>query len=83
MWEPCSAGRRGWRLHPSHFAERYGLVVIIALGEAFIAIGIGATGIDIRLGEVVAAILGVLVATSFWLAYFDFFDPWRAAARPE
>jgi low temperature requirement protein LtrA len=68
------SGSRGWQLHPSHFAERYGLVVIIALGEAFIAIGIGATGIGLGLGEVVAAILGILVATSFWLAYFDFFS---------
>jgi low temperature requirement protein LtrA len=61
-------------VHPSHFAERHGLVVIIALGEAFIAIGIGATGIDIGLGEIVAAVLGILVAASFWLAYFDFFS---------
>ena len=68
------SGSTGWQLHASHFAERYGLVVIIALGEAFIAIGIGATGIGIGLGEVVAAILGLMVATSFWLAYFDFFS---------
>ena len=67
------SGSTGWRVHPSHFAERYGLVMIIALGEAFIAIGIGVTGTDIGLGEVVAAVLGLLVATSFWLAYFDFF----------
>jgi low temperature requirement protein LtrA len=67
-------GSTGWQLHPSHFAERHGLVIIIALGEAFIAIGIGATGIGIGLGEVVAATLGLLVATSFWLAYFDFFS---------
>ena len=67
------SGSRGWQVHPSHLAERYGLVLIIALGEAFISIGIGATGIGIGLGEVVAAILGLLVATSFWLAYFDFF----------
>ena len=68
------SGSTGWRLYPSHLAERYGLVMIIALGEAFVAIGIGATGIGIGLGEVVAAILGLLVATSFWLAYFDFFS---------
>ena len=49
-------------------------MLIIALGEAFIAIGIGAHGTGIGLGEVVAAILGLLVATSFWLAYFDFFS---------
>jgi low temperature requirement protein LtrA len=68
------SGSTGWQLHPSHFAERHGLVIIIALGEAFIAIGIGATGIGIGLGEVVAATLGLLVATAFWLAYFDFFS---------
>jgi low temperature requirement protein LtrA len=68
------SGSRGWRLHPTHLAERYGLVLIIALGEAFISIGIGATGIGIGPGEVAAAILGLLVATSFWLAYFDFFS---------
>ena len=68
------SGSTGWRVFPSHLAERYGLVIIIALGEAFVAIGIGATGMGIGLGEVVAAILGLLVAASLWLAYFDFFS---------
>jgi low temperature requirement protein LtrA len=67
-------GSSGWRVYPSHFAERHGLVIIIALGEAFIAIGIGATGTSLGPGEIIAAILGLLVATSFWLAYFDFFS---------
>jgi low temperature requirement protein LtrA len=66
------SGSTGWRVFPSHLAERYGLVLIIALGEAFVAIGIGVT--TIGLGEVSAAVLGLLVATSFWLAYFDFFS---------
>jgi low temperature requirement protein LtrA len=65
------AGSSGWRVFPSHLAERYGLVLIIALGEAFVAIGIGVGTIGV--GEVAAAILGLLVATAFWLAYFDFF----------
>jgi low temperature requirement protein LtrA len=68
------SGSTGWRVHASHLAERYGLVVIIALGEAFVAIGIGVSGIGIGPGDVAAAILGLLVATSFWLAYFDFFS---------
>jgi low temperature requirement protein LtrA len=67
------AGATGWQVHASHFAERYALVMIIALGEAFIAIGIGATGTGIGLGEITAAVLGLLVATLIWLAYFDFF----------
>jgi low temperature requirement protein LtrA len=68
------SGSMGWQVHASHFAERHGLVLIIALGEAFISIGIGVTGIGIGLGEVVAAVLGLLVATAIWLAYFDVFS---------
>ena len=34
----------GWRLMPDHFAERHGLIVIIALGESIVAIGVGASG---------------------------------------
>jgi low temperature requirement protein LtrA len=61
------SGSTGWQVHASHLTERYGLVLIVALGEAFVAIGISVKAIG--LGEVVAAILGLLVATSFWLAY--------------
>jgi len=68
------SGVTGWIVHPRHLAERYGLVVIIALGEAFIAIGIGASGIGLGFGEITAAVLGLLVAASYWLAYFDFFS---------
>jgi low temperature requirement protein LtrA len=66
------SGSTGWRVFPAHLAERYGLVLIIALGEAFVAIGIGVGAVG--LGEIAAAVLGLLVATSFWLAYFDFFS---------
>jgi low temperature requirement protein LtrA len=68
------SGSTGWTVFPAHLAERYGLVLIIALGEAFVAIGIGATQGGIDFGVVVAAVLGLLVATGFWLAYFDFFS---------
>lgn len=67
------SGVDGWRVHASHFTERHGLVLIIALGEAFVSIGIGLSGIDLGAEEVIAAVLGILIATSFWLAYFDFF----------
>lgn len=71
---PFLTSSTGWRIHASHYAERFGLIVIIALGEAFVSIGIGLNGIAIGLPEVAAAILGLLVATGFWLAYFDFFS---------
>jgi low temperature requirement protein LtrA len=39
------AGTSGWRVHsPVHFAERHGLIVIVALGESIVAIGVGVAG---------------------------------------
>jgi len=70
---PGLIGVRGFRVEPGHFVERHGLIVIIAIGEALVAIGIGARGISLDVGEITAALLGLLVAMSFWLAYFDFF----------
>jgi low temperature requirement protein LtrA len=62
---------RGWRVSPAHFVERHGLIVIIALGESIVAIGIGAAGQELRAGVIVAALLGIGVAAALWWAYFD------------
>jgi low temperature requirement protein LtrA len=61
---------RGWRIAPEHFAERYGLIILIALGESIIAIGVGA-GFDLGAGVIVAAALGVVVVSALWWLYFD------------
>jgi low temperature requirement protein LtrA len=39
---PLLSGMSGWRVQPAHFVERHGLIVIIAIGESLIAIGLGA-----------------------------------------
>ena len=70
---PALRGVRGFRLRPAHFVERHGLIVIIAIGESLVAIGLGARGTPLDTAAIVAAVLGLVVATSFWLAYFDFF----------
>lgn len=70
---PILVGVRGWRVHLAHFAERHGLILIIALGEALAAMGLGARNTRLGGEVIVAAVLGVLIAASFWLAYFDFF----------
>jgi low temperature requirement protein LtrA len=62
---------QGWRLSPGHFAERHGLIVIIALGESIVAIGVGAGGINLSAGVIVAALLGIVVVASLWWTYFD------------
>ena len=70
MGEPFLFGAEGWKLVPGHFAERHGLIVIIALGESIVAIGVGAEfGVDA--GVVVAAVLGIAVAAALWWLYFD------------
>ena len=70
---PLALGTRGWRVQPAHFAERHGLIVIIAIGESLIAIGLGEKASGISTGVILAAVLGFAVTTAFWLAYFDFF----------
>jgi low temperature requirement protein LtrA len=70
---PTLGGLEGFRIEPAHFVERHGLIVIIAIGESLFAIGLGARNADLGAGVVVAAVLGLVVATAFWLAYFDFF----------
>ncbi|HEY1331856.1 MAG TPA: low temperature requirement protein A [Actinomycetota bacterium] len=63
----------GWHLQPAHFVERYGLIIIIAIGESLIAIGLGARKVGLGPAVMLSAALGLAVAASFWLAYFDFF----------
>jgi low temperature requirement protein LtrA len=60
----------GWRVAPEHFAERHGLVMLIALGESIIALGVGA-GFHLHAAELLAATLGVLLVSALWWLYFD------------
>jgi low temperature requirement protein LtrA len=69
---PLLARAQGWRLEPAHFVERHGLIVTIAIGESLIAIGLGARSTDLGASVIVAAVLGLVIATGFWLAYFFF-----------
>jgi low temperature requirement protein LtrA len=61
---------QGWRVAPEHFAERHGLIILIALGESIIAIGVGA-GLELGTGVVAAAVLGIVVVAALWWLYFD------------
>jgi low temperature requirement protein LtrA len=60
----------GWRIAPEHFAERHGLIILIALGESIIAIGVGA-GFELDTAAIVAAALGIVVVSALWWLYFD------------
>ena len=70
MAGPYFFGAEGWKLVPGHFAERHGLILLIALGESIVAIGVGAEhGIDA--GVIAAAVLGTVLAAAIWWLYFD------------
>jgi low temperature requirement protein LtrA len=71
MGEPYVFGSENWTLSPGHFAERHGLIVIIALGESIVAIGVGAEGLEVDAGVVAASVLGIAVAAALWWLYFD------------
>ena len=64
-------GMSGWRVSPGHFSERHGLIFIIALGEAVISIGIGASGLALDGGVVIPSLLGLGIIVAMWWTYFD------------
>jgi low temperature requirement protein LtrA len=64
-------GVSGFRIHPGHFAERHGLIVIIALGESIVAVGVGVSRLALGAGVIVAVVLGIALAAALWWTYFD------------
>jgi low temperature requirement protein LtrA len=70
MGGPYLFGSEGWTLSPAHFAERHGLIIIIALGESIVSIGLGVGG-GLTFGQGVAAVIGVALAAALWWLYFD------------
>jgi low temperature requirement protein LtrA len=67
---PYVYGVSGFRVSAGHFAERFSLIVIIALGESIVALGTGVRG-DLDTGVLTGAALGLVVACGLWWAYFD------------
>jgi low temperature requirement protein LtrA len=68
---PYVFGVRGFHVSAAHFAERFGLIVIIALGESIVAIGTGIGGLELEPKLIAAAVLGIVVAAGLWWSYFD------------
>ncbi|MEK6327946.1 MAG: low temperature requirement protein A [Actinomycetota bacterium] len=70
MGGPYLFGSEGWKLVPGHFAERHGLIIIIALGESIVAIGAGADT-SLTAGIAAAAVVGIMLSAALWWIYFD------------
>jgi low temperature requirement protein LtrA len=67
---PSLFGVAGWKLVPGHFAERHNLVIILALGESIVALGVGAEA-DLTAWVITTAVLGIALACALWWTYFD------------
>ncbi len=75
----ANRGSTGWRVSPAHFAERYGLFMIIVLGETVVATGLGAREIERDAIFVVSVVVAFAAVATLWWAYFGFTQ--RAAER--
>jgi low temperature requirement protein LtrA len=73
----------GFRVRAKHFVERHGLIVLIALGESVVAVGIGVQGHELTSGLVRTAVLGLALAATLWWLYFDGEDDRAARALDE
>jgi low temperature requirement protein LtrA len=70
----------GFSIQPAHFVERHGLVLIIALGETIISIGVGAAGEPVTLLLVTAAVLTLALIAALWWSYFSQDEQWAEQA---
>ena len=61
-----------WGVSASHFAERFALIVIIALGESIVAIGVASAHLDRDATFAVSVVIALTNVTALWWAYFDF-----------
>jgi len=68
---PCFIPVSGFSIRSAHFVERHGLIILIALGESVVALGMGLAGRDLRPGFILTSVLGLSVAAALWWLYFD------------
>ena len=72
LWvTPWLRGVEGFVVTPAHFVERHGLVVIVALGESVVVIGVGASGLPLDFSLVLVALLSLALSASLWWLYFS------------
>jgi low temperature requirement protein LtrA len=67
-----TAARGDWHVSPSHFAERFALIVIIALGESIVAIGVGTSQLTRDATYAISVVVAFSGVAALWWAYFDF-----------
>jgi low temperature requirement protein LtrA len=59
-----------WDVGTEHFAERFGLFIILALGESIVLIGVTTSESDLAKATIVAFIMAFLASAVIWWLYF-------------
>jgi low temperature requirement protein LtrA len=71
LWvTPWFTSTEGFVIAAEHFVERHGLVIIIALGESIVVIGVGAAGVPVDVRLIVVALLSLALSAALWWLYF-------------
>ncbi|MBW3666635.1 MAG: low temperature requirement protein A [Actinobacteria bacterium] len=78
-----NAGRGAWAVDASHFAERNGLFIIIALGESIVGLGIAASRTPADLPHLTALVVAFVGVATLWWAYFDEAAPYAEERMAE
>jgi low temperature requirement protein LtrA len=60
-----------WTINAGHFAERHGLVVIVAIGESVVAIGLAFRDVHLNAPTLAVAVLGLAIAYYLYWNYFS------------
>jgi low temperature requirement protein LtrA len=68
---PVFAHPSGFQIRSAHFVERHGLILLIAVGESVVAVGIGLGTIALPAGRIATALLGLALAAGLWWLYFN------------
>ena len=67
---PFLIPQASFSIRAGHFVERHGLILLIALGESVVAVGIGLGAIELPVGRIAAALLGLALTAALWWLYF-------------
>jgi low temperature requirement protein LtrA len=75
---PWLSGLEGFEVGTSHFVERHGLVLLIAIGESVVVVGVAGASLAVDASLVVIVLLGLALSAAFWWLYFGTGDDVRS-----
>lgn len=63
---------RHWLVRSAeHWADRFGLIILVALGSAIVSTGLSVTNRAVSTMTILATVLGLVLIAALWWAYFD------------